>query len=453
MQETVLTHIVADKRIWLQARKKQQPLETFQAEISPSTRDFYNALRTKNPAFILECKKASPSKGVIRADFDPVKIAKVYKNYASAISVLTDEAYFQGNFDFLTQVSRNVSQPVLCKDFIVDPYQIYLARYYHADACLLMLSVLNDDEYRALSAVAHALNMGVLTEVSNDDELARAIALKAKVIGINNRDLRDLSIDLNRTRNMAPKLPPETIIISESGIYNHAQIQDLHRFVNGFLIGSALMSENNLDFAVRKVIFGENKVCGLTRETDAIAAYHAGAVYGGLIFVPNSPRFITQETAKYIMRAAPLQFVGVFRDEMVETVVKLAQQLALFAVQLHGNEDQHYIDQLRQKLPKNTQIWKAFSITTSLPNCDLNHVDKYLFDNGNGGSGNAFNWTLFSEKSYPNVLLAGGINPENCTQAARLGCAGLDINSGVESVPGIKDHNKISAIFQALRAY
>lgn len=117
---------------------------------------------------------------MIRDDFDPARIAAIYKHYASAISVLTDEKYFQGSFDFLPIVSQIAPQPILCKDFIIDPYQIYLARYYRADACLLMLSVLDDEQYRQLAAVAHSLEMGVLTEVSNEEELERAIALGAR---------------------------------------------------------------------------------------------------------------------------------------------------------------------------------------------------------------------------------------------------------------------------------
>ncbi|SQB39987.1 bifunctional indole-3-glycerol phosphate synthase/phosphoribosylanthranilate isomerase [Citrobacter koseri] len=129
--------------------------------------------------------------------------------------------------------------------------------------------------------------MGVLTEVSNEEELERAIALGAKVVGINNRDLRDLSIDLNRTRQLAPKLGHGVTVISESGINTYAQVRELSHFANGFLIGSALMSHDDLHAAVRRVLLGENKVCGLTRGQDAKAAYEAGAIYGGLIFVPR----------------------------------------------------------------------------------------------------------------------------------------------------------------------
>ncbi|MDF5425772.1 bifunctional indole-3-glycerol phosphate synthase/phosphoribosylanthranilate isomerase, partial [Vibrio parahaemolyticus] len=186
----------------------------------------YDALSGEKTAFITECKKASPSKGLIRDHFDLDYIASVYNNHADAISVLTDEKYFQGNSDFLPQVRGQVKQPVLCKDFMVDTYQVYLARHYSADAVLLMLSVLNDEEYKALEEAAHSLNMGILTEVSNEEELHRAVKLGARVIGINNRNLRDLSTDLNRTKELAPtirELAPNATVISESGIYTHQQ--------------------------------------------------------------------------------------------------------------------------------------------------------------------------------------------------------------------------------------
>lgn len=452
-QETVLHKIVRDKEIWVAARKEQQPLASFQNEITQSQRSFYHALQGARTAFILECKKASPSKGTIRDNFDPVEIASVYKDYASAISVLTDEKYFQGSFDFLPLVSKTVTQPVLCKDFIIDPYQIHLARFYQADAILLMLSVLNDEQYIQLAAVAHSLNMGVLTEASNEEELDRAVQLKAKVVGINNRDLRDLSIDLDRTRQLAPRVPHGVTVISESGINTYGQIRELSRFANGFLIGSALMSEDDLSSAVRRVLLGDNKVCGLTRAEDAKAAHEAGAIYGGLIFVEASPRFVTQAQATEVQKGAPLKYVGVFRDQPVAEIAHTAQTLNLTAVQLHGDEDQAYIDTLREALPSGVQIWKALSVKDSIPARDLNRVDRYVLDNGKGGTGHRFDWSTLEGQDLSNVLLAGGLGADNCVQAAQLGCAGLDFNSGVESEPGIKDAEKITAVFQTLRAY
>jgi indole-3-glycerol phosphate synthase/phosphoribosylanthranilate isomerase len=452
-KETVLNKIVADKAIWVAARKEQQPLASFQNEIKPSERNFYDALQGARTAFILECKKASPSKGTIRDNFDPVEIAGVYKDHASAISVLTDEKYFQGSFDFLPLVSNAVTQPVLCKDFIIDPYQIYLARYYQADAILLMLSVLSDEQYVQLAAVAHSLKLGILTEASNEEELDRAVQLKARVVGINNRDLRDLSIDLDRTRQLAPRVPHGVTVISESGINTYGQIRELSRFANGFLIGSALMSEPDLSAAVRRVTLGDNKVCGLTRPQDASVAHQAGAIYGGLIFVEASPRYVTLDKALDVQAGAPLKYVGVFRDYAPDSVADIAKNLQLAAVQLHGSEDQSYIDSLRPLLPAECQIWKALSVKETMPARELNQVDRYVLDNGKGGTGQRFDWSKLAGQDLSNVLLAGGLGADNCVEAAQLGCAGLDFNSGVEREPGIKDADKITAVFQTLRAY
>lgn len=453
MQETVLNKIVQDKALWLAERQQQQPLSSFQDEVQPSTRSLYHALQGARTVFILECKKASPSKGVIREDFDPAAIAGIYRHYASAVSVLTDEKYFQGSFDFLPVVSAAITQPVLCKDFMIDPYQVYLARYYQADAILLMLSVLTDEQYRQLAAVAHSLNMGVLTEVISDEELDRATALGAKVIGINNRDLRDLSIDLDRTRRLAPKVAHGVTVISESGINSYAQVRELSRFANGFLIGSALMSEDDLSAAVRRVMLGDNKVCGLTRAEDARAAHEAGAIYGGLIFAEGSPRQVDEEKARQVMSGAPLKYAGVFRNNTIGDIVTTVAALDLQAVQLHGEEDQAFVTALRAELPERVQIWKAFSIKETLPARDWQHVDRYVFDNGNGGSGKRFEWSLLRGESLDNVLLAGGLGADNCVEAAQLGCAGLDFNSGVESEPGIKDALKIASVFHTLKAY
>ena len=277
-----------------------------------------------------------------------------------------------------------------------------------------MLSVLDDEQYRQLATVAHSLEMGVLTEVSNEEELERAIALGAKVVGINNRDLRDLSIDLNRTRELAPKLGHNVTVISESGINTYAQVRELSHFTNGFLIGS---------------------------------------IYGGLIFVATSPRCVNGEQAQEVMAAAPLQYVGVFRNHDIADVVDKAKVLSLAAVQLHGNEDQLYIDTLREALPAHVAIWKALSVGETLPARDFQHIDKYVFDNGQGGSGQRFDWSLLNGQSLGNVLLAGGLGADNCVEAAQTGCAGLDFNSAVESQPGIKDARLLASVFQTLRAY
>jgi len=454
----VLAKIVRDKYQWVAERKKTQPLETFQADLTPSDRSFYQALSGDKTAFIMECKKASPSKGLIRADFDLDYIASVYNKHASAISVLTDEKYFQGQFEFLPQVRNQVSQPVLCKDFMVDSYQVYLARHYSADAILLMLSVLSNEEYQTLAEVAHSLNMGVLTEVSNEEELHRAVALGAKVIGINNRNLRDLSTDLNRTKELAPtirQLAPEAVVISESGIYTHQQVRDLVDYADGFLIGSSLMAEDNLELAVRKITLGANKVCGLTHADDATKAYQAGAVFGGLIFVKSSPRYVERENARLVMSGAPLNYVGVFQNEEVDFVLETVKELGLKAVQLHGNEDQDFVDTLRAQLDSNVEIWKAYGVRDQQPTLLTANIDRHLLDtkigSQTGGTGLVFDWSLIGDPSQ--VMLAGGITPFNAQKASQQGCLGLDLNSGVESSPGKKDATKLQQAFAAIRDY
>ncbi|MGL5242111.1 MAG: bifunctional indole-3-glycerol-phosphate synthase TrpC/phosphoribosylanthranilate isomerase TrpF, partial [Kluyvera ascorbata] len=221
----------------------------------------------------------------------------------------------------------------------------------------------------------------------------------------------------------------------------------------GFLIGSAMMAHDDLNAAVRRVLLGENKVCGLTRAQDAQAAYEAGAIYGGLIFVPTSPRAVSVEQAREVIAAAPLSYVGVFRNAPVAEVVGRATALSLRAVQLHGDEEQAYIDDLRAALPADVQIWKALSVTNALPPRSLKHVDRYLFDNGQGGTGQRFDWSLLQGQDLSNVMLAGGLSADNCVDAAKSGCVGLDFNSGVESKPGIKDASKLASVFQTLRAY
>ncbi len=454
--ETVLAKIVEDKKKWVAHKKVDFPLEAFIENVMVSDRDFYHALSKATTQFILECKKASPSRGLIRDDFNLNEIAQAYRPYASAISVLTDEKYFQGHFDFIQTVRVQVECPVLCKDFMVDPYQVYLARYHQADAILLMLSVLTDEEYCELVQLAYELQLGVLTEVSNQSELERAIALDAKVIGINNRNLRDLSIDLARTQALAPQIPDDRIVISESGIYTHDQVRLLAKEVNGFLIGSSLMSEANIPQAVRRVVCGDNKVCGLTSVEDAQVVAKVGANYGGLIFVSASPRFVDLTLAKEICEKVPLAFVGVFQNHALEEILEISHQLPLAAIQLHGDEEQVYVDALRQVLPKGVEIWKTVNVTDALPKLDL-QVDRFVLDARNGeqrgGTGLTFDWDLIPQAQRSKIMLAGGLSEKNVLAAAEIGCFGLDFNSGVESAPGKKDPQKLAAVFAALRDY
>ncbi|BFI91049.1 bifunctional indole-3-glycerol-phosphate synthase TrpC/phosphoribosylanthranilate isomerase TrpF [Enterobacterales bacterium endosymbiont of Anomoneura mori] len=454
MNYTILNNIIKDKINWIIYKKKQFSLNYIKKNIIKSNRDFYKSLKKKKTVFILECKKASPSKGIIRKNFNISKIISIYKKYADAISVLTDEKYFKGDFNFLNEVNKKTNLPILCKDFIIDEYQIYLARYYKADAILLMLSILNDEKYIKFKKIAESLNMNVLTEIINEDELNRAIKLNAKIIGINNRNLHDLSIDLNRTIKLSIKIPKNIIIISESGIKNNLQVRKISKYVNGFLIGSILMSEKNLNSAVCKIILGENKICGLTNIEDSKITYKNGIIYGGLNFVNNSIRKINIKIAFNIISKIPLKYVGIFKNENIKKIVKICEYLKLYSIQLHGKENQNYINILKKLIPKKTKIWKVFSINKKIPERNLKNIKRYVFDNKQGGTGKQFNWSLMNDKyNFNNVILAGGINIENCYKAINLKCLGLDFNSGIEIKPGIKDHKKINLLNKILRDY
>ncbi|WP_448550075.1 bifunctional indole-3-glycerol-phosphate synthase TrpC/phosphoribosylanthranilate isomerase TrpF [Thalassotalea fusca] len=461
----VLAKIVEDKRVEVAALKKAFPLAEFRDELTPSTKDMYAALtRTIDKpyaGFILECKKASPSKGLIREDFDPVAICQIYNQYAAAISVLTDEKYFQGTYEYLQQVTSEVDCPVLNKDFFIDPYQVYLARYYGADAILLMLSVLTDNEYLALAEIAESLNLAILTEISNEEEKARAVKLGAKMIGINNRNLRDLSTDISRTLDFAPSLPDDVIIISESGIYTNEQVRELAPAVDGFLVGSSIMAQKDIDLACRSLIFGHNKVCGLTSAQAALDAKNAGAVYGGLIFAEKSPRYVTLEKAQEIISTQALNFVGVFVNAPISQVVEYLNTLNLYAVQLHGEESEDYLKELKSTLENTNsecQIWKAQAVVNQVPEL-MPTAEHIVLDGKNAGSGETFGWRALaeSEQDLSRCFLAGGLNSDNIESALLLVSEqqlfGLDLNSGVESQPGVKCREKLNTVFAQIRNY
>ena len=216
-------------------------------DLERSQRSFAAALRTRSgqgrspqPALIMECKAASPSRGTIRSDYDPASLATQYAPYAAAVSVLTEPDRFNGSFDDLAAVREVVDVPVLCKDFIVDEVQVLAARSLGADAVLLMLSVVPDDVYRELAELAHSLGMEVLTEVSTPQEMHRASALGAEVIGINNRDLRTLETDLARTEEMAPLAPAGVVLVGESGVGAPEDVRRLSGLVDALLVGSSL---------------------------------------------------------------------------------------------------------------------------------------------------------------------------------------------------------------------
>ncbi|HEY7811206.1 MAG TPA: bifunctional indole-3-glycerol-phosphate synthase TrpC/phosphoribosylanthranilate isomerase TrpF [Allosphingosinicella sp.] len=451
----VLGEIVASKRLDVAARLDGVSLNDLRGRAEPTTRSLKAALAAPGARFVMEVKRASPSKGVLRQGVDPAAVARAYRGAADAISVLTDTPYFGGSLGDLAAVRREFEGPILAKDFVIDPRQVPEARIHGADAVLVMLSVLGDEAAAAVIAEARRLGMDALVETHDEAEIARAVALGAEIVGINNRDLKSLSVDLAVTERLARLVPADRLVISESGIENRADVERLAGHADAFLVGSSLMRADDPTLAARALAFGRVKVCGLTSPDDARLAAASGASFAGLIMVPGTPRAVSRTEAEAIAAAAGIPTVGVFRNEKPMVVADTARAPGLAAVQLHGEEDAAYIRALRPLLPEGTEIWGVAAVGADLPAPRLG-ADRTLFDtkagNSSGGTGQVFDWSRIAGRDdLASGILAGGLNPANAAQAASLGAYALDVCSGVEASPGTKDPAKLRAFFEALR--
>ncbi len=260
----ILNQIVAVKREEIAAAITRKPLAAMRADAESRvlTRDFAGALRAKiaagKPAVIAEIKKASPSKGVLRADFVPADIAQSYAEYgATCLSVLTDQQFFQGSIDYLKQARASCGLPVLRKDFIVDAYQVYESRVIGADCILLIAACLDDAQMKAFEALAMSLDMAVLVEAHDEAELERALILKTPLIGINNRNLKTFEVSLDTPLGLLAKVPADRLLVPESGITTPQDVQRMRDArVNAFLVGEAFMRADDPGVALAELFGG-----------------------------------------------------------------------------------------------------------------------------------------------------------------------------------------------------
>jgi len=260
----ILDEIVESKRESLKQRKREMPLRELKRRCASMTcrpLDFASALRGNDIKLIAEIKKASPSKGVINADIDPVKLATTYAaNGAAAISILTEEKYFKGSIDYLMAIreafdANKIRVPLLRKDFIFDPYQIYESRACGADALLLIVAILDDDDLIKLINLSYTLGMKCLVEVHDKSELKRAVASGCRIIGINNRNLKTFEVDLRTTERLRPFVPDDCIVVSESGIRRNADVEKLRQWkVTAMLVGEVLSAADDAAGKMKELV-------------------------------------------------------------------------------------------------------------------------------------------------------------------------------------------------------
>ena len=467
---------------------------------------FEAALRQQDFNFICEVKKASPSKGIIAEHFPYLEIAKEYEVAgAAAISVLTEPDFFKGDKKYLQEIASTVKIPVLRKDFIIDEYQIYQAKVWGASAILLICACLDVPTLTKFRELADSLGLSSLVEAHDEKEVQMAIDCGARIIGVNNRNLKDFTVDVQNSVRLRNLVEDDVIFVSESGLETPEDIQVLRdNNIGVALMGETFMRSPN---KVEKLayLYGPTyytpkiKICGISKVETIPAIVEAKPDYMGLVFAP-SKRQVTVAQAKTLVDELHKQYektygeatvpmntdtaqdsqdsqdsqvsqdsqefvpgnsnfekiktVGVFVNETVENLLKIAAEVNLDVIQLHGDEDETFIQSLKECT--NVEVWKAVQVRSAADaekwidtSADILLFDAYHKDE-RGGTGEVFDWSSLDEFERP-FMLAGGMDSTNVARAIRtVRPYGIDISSGIET-EGVKDDEKIKAFTNIVR--
>jgi len=452
-----LDRIVTQTRLDLEQRKTEVPLEdmTRRAAAQPAPRDLFAFIKPGDTSIklIAEVKRASPSKGLLAPDLDPVALARTYETHGAAmISVLTEPHFFLGAPAYLTAIKKAVHVPVLCKDFIIDDYQVYAARAWGADVILLICAILSDEQLRRLLDIARSLHMRCLVEVHSADETRRAVSAGAMLIGVNSRDLATFNMNPYLIRELRPLIPRDRVIVAESGIHSAADARRLARYdIQAMLVGESLVKAGDVPGQMQALLKGANdstqvKICGLRTKEHLNAAIEAGADLLGLVFYPLSHRYILPEQARSLLdssvhfssarpEAAP-DLVGVFVNEDAAFINDVAQQVGLQFVQLHGDEPPEYCAKINRPVIKALRLQNGAD--SMLINAYHKAVWRVMLDTPTpqwGGTGETHDWQLARAVARTtSIILAGGLTPENVAEAIRqVHPWGIDVSSGVET--------------------
>ena len=478
----ILDKIVEATKVRVAKEKEMESPEAVKAAALALPSDtgfpFEAALRQQDFNFICEVKKASPSKGIIAEDFPYLDIAKEYEVAgAAAISVLTEPDFFKGDKKYLQEIASTVKIPVLRKDFIIDEYQIYQAKVWGASAILLICACLDMPTLTKFRELADSLGLSSLVEAHDENEVQMAIDCGARIIGVNNRNLKDFTVDVQNSVRLRNLVQDDVIFVSESGLETPEDIQVLRdNNIGVALMGETFMRSPN---KVEKLayLYGSTyytpkvKMCGISKVETIPAVVEAKPDYMGLVFAP-SKRQVTVDQAKTLVEELHKQYtkrynngteqsnndeiktVGVFVNETLDNLVSIATEANLDVVQLHGDEDEAFIQSLKERT--NVEIWKAVQIR-SVADAETwidSSADMLLFDayhkDERGGTGEIFDWSCLDEFERP-FMLAGGIDCTNVARAIRtVRPYGIDISSGIET-DGVKDDEKIKAFTNIVR--
>lgn len=478
----ILDKIIEATKIRVAQEKQVESPESVKAAALALPADtgfpFEAALRQQDFNFICEVKKASPSKGIIAEHFPYLDIAKEYEVAgAAAISVLTEPDFFKGDKKYLQEIASAVKIPVLRKDFIIDEYQIYQAKVWGASAILLICACLDVPTLTKFRELADSLGLSSLVEAHDEHEVQMAIDCGARIIGVNNRNLKDFTVDVQNSVRLRNLVQDDVIFVSESGLETPEDIQVLRdNNIGVALMGETFMRSPN---KVEKLsyLYGPTyytpkvKMCGISKVETISAIVDAKPDYMGLVFAP-SKRQVTVDQAKTLVEELHKQYtqrynngaeqsnndeiktVGVFVNETLDNLVSIATEANLDVVQLHGDEDEAFIQSLKERT--NVEVWKAVQIRSAADaeawidsSADMLLFDAYHKDE-RGGTGEVFDWSCLDEFERP-FMLAGGIDSTNVARAIRtVRPYGIDISSGIET-DGVKDDEKITAFTKLVR--
>lgn len=453
----ILDRIVAQKWQEIERHKRQRPLATFIDTLTVSERSLKAIKLKRGVGLIAEFKRSSPSQKRLNQSNNLREIIKIYDRnaYVKAISVLTDSPFFGGTLADLQTARQFTHKVLLRKDFIIDEYQIYESRLFGADAILLIARLLEKEQLRRFIRIAGRYRMDCIVEVHDEQELTK-IPANAAIIGINNRNLDTLHIDLDTTIRLAPKLKKRAVVvITESGIHSYQDVHYVGAAADAMLIGTSLLKADDINQKIDSLFRPRIKICGITRAADANLAARLGADLLGFIFYRKSPRYIPPQKAHAIIEEVKknhpeVQSVGVFVNATPDQITEIDSCCKLDLIQFHGDETDEAIltwagRAIRAlRIQKNTDCDRIYDSPARYILLDTYQKGKY------GGTGRQFDWGILDRIERKNIIIAGGINPRNVHHACQYQPYAIDVSSGVESRPGQKDARKLRQLFGAL---